>query len=175
MSKAQGIALANVGGHSQRLITLHTSRRTAGDGPAEGNVVTCPWHGCEYKKGSEPEKSRTESRPPEWIACGGVRGGREIFVKSALRPASHEVKAIGPYFLNSKAERYVVTIPCQNLGNLHILFQLLFVTPHYSADSKPDGTSDPTRHSWIFSADPHHYHWDKLFRKMQVKCGTVRP
>jgi predicted RNA-binding protein with PUA-like domain len=23
----------------------------------------------------------------------------------------------------------------------------------------------PTRHYWIFSADPHHYHWDTLFVK----------
>lgn len=26
-------------------------------------------------------------------------------------------------------------------------------------------TTLPTRHYWIFSADPHHYHWDTLFVK----------
>src|SRR3981081_4458806 len=26
-------------------------------------------------------------------------------------------------------------------------------------------TSTPTRHYWIFTADPHHYHWDTLFVK----------
>src|SRR5690242_21899353 len=26
-------------------------------------------------------------------------------------------------------------------------------------------TSTPQRHYWIFSADPHHYHWDTLFVK----------
>jgi len=26
-------------------------------------------------------------------------------------------------------------------------------------------TSPPQRHCWIFSADPHHYHWDTLFVK----------
>jgi predicted RNA-binding protein with PUA-like domain len=25
--------------------------------------------------------------------------------------------------------------------------------------------TSPTRHYWIFSADPHHYHWDTLFVK----------
>jgi len=36
----------------------------------------------------------------------------------------------------------------------------------YSADSKPS-MALPTaqRHHWIFSADPHHYHWDTLFVK----------
>ena len=26
-------------------------------------------------------------------------------------------------------------------------------------------TQTPTRHYWIFTADPHHYHWDTLFVK----------
>ena len=26
-------------------------------------------------------------------------------------------------------------------------------------------THTPTRHYWIFTADPHHYHWDTLFVK----------
>jgi predicted RNA-binding protein with PUA-like domain len=26
-------------------------------------------------------------------------------------------------------------------------------------------TPTPTRHYWIFTADPHHYHWDTLFVK----------
>jgi len=26
-------------------------------------------------------------------------------------------------------------------------------------------TATPTRHYWIFTADPHHYHWDTLFVK----------
>jgi EVE domain len=34
------------------------------------------------------------------------------------------------------------------------------------ANPEPMATATPqTRHYWIFSADPHHYHWDTLFVK----------
>src|SRR6202008_2742737 len=34
------------------------------------------------------------------------------------------------------------------------------------ANPEPTATATPqTRHYWIFSADPHHYHWDTLFVK----------
>ena len=31
-------------------------------------------------------------------------------------------------------------------------------------------TATPTRHYWIFTADPHHYHWDTLFVKGKEMC-----
>jgi predicted RNA-binding protein with PUA-like domain len=35
-----------------------------------------------------------------------------------------------------------------------------------TANPEPMATATPqTRHYWIFSADPHHYHWDTLFVK----------
>jgi predicted RNA-binding protein with PUA-like domain len=43
------------------------------------------------------------------------------------------------------------------------LFRFLSVSVYIAADSKRS-MSTPTaqRHYWIFTADPHHYHWDTL-------------
>lgn len=48
----------------------------------------------------------------------------------------------------------------------HILFRFLSVSVYIAADSKLS-MSTPTaqRHYWLFTADPHHYHWDTLFVK----------
>jgi len=46
------------------------------------------------------------------------------------------------------------------------LFRFLNASVYIAADSKAS-MAIPTaqRHYWIFSADPHHYHWDTLFVK----------
>jgi len=46
------------------------------------------------------------------------------------------------------------------------LFRFLSASVYIAADSKAS-MAIPTaqRHYWIFSADPHHYHWDTLFVK----------
>jgi predicted RNA-binding protein with PUA-like domain len=46
------------------------------------------------------------------------------------------------------------------------LFRFLSVSVYIAADSKRS-MSTPTaqRHYWLFTADPHHYHWDTLFVK----------
>jgi predicted RNA-binding protein with PUA-like domain len=51
-------------------------------------------------------------------------------------------------------------------SNPHILFRFLSASVYIAADSKAS-MAIPTvqRHYWIFSADPHHYHWDTLFVK----------
>jgi len=49
---------------------------------------------------------------------------------------------------------------------LHILFRFLSATVYSSADFKASmAIITVERHYWIFSADPHHYHWDTLFVK----------
>lgn len=72
------IALANVSGqfHAINGVCLHRGGPLA-DGPLEGKVVTCPWHGWQYdvttgKVGQNPTVG-VESYPVE------VRG-EEIFV-----------------------------------------------------------------------------------------------
>jgi predicted RNA-binding protein with PUA-like domain len=51
-------------------------------------------------------------------------------------------------------------------ANPYILFRF-FVFPVYIAADSNASMATPTsqRHYWIFSADPHHYHWDTLFVK----------
>lgn len=51
-------------------------------------------------------------------------------------------------------------------ANPHILFRFLESSVYIAADSKLS-MSTPTaqRHYFIFTADPHHYHWDTLFVK----------
>ena len=45
----KAVAVANVGGqfHALNNTCMHRGGPLA-DGPLEGNVVTCPWHGWEY-------------------------------------------------------------------------------------------------------------------------------
>jgi nitrite reductase (NADH) small subunit len=72
------VAVANVGGqfHAINGVCMHRGG-PLGDGPLEGTVVTCPWHGWQYdvrtgKVGQNPNVG-VESYPTE------VRG-EEIFV-----------------------------------------------------------------------------------------------
>ena len=51
---------------------------------------------------------------------------------------------------------------------LTFTFRLVFLAPPciFLANLVPMATATPqTRQYWIFSADPHHYHWDTLFVK----------
>jgi predicted RNA-binding protein with PUA-like domain len=46
------------------------------------------------------------------------------------------------------------------------LFRFLSASVYIAADSEASmATTTAQRHYWIFSADPHHYHWDTLFVK----------
>jgi nitrite reductase/ring-hydroxylating ferredoxin subunit len=74
----KAVAVANVGGqfHALNNTCMHRGGPLA-DGPLEGNVVTCPWHGWEYDvttgKVAQNSSVGVESYPVE------VRGD-EIFV-----------------------------------------------------------------------------------------------
>jgi nitrite reductase/ring-hydroxylating ferredoxin subunit len=74
----KAVAVANVGGqfHALNNTCMHRGGPLA-DGPLEGNVVTCPWHGWEYDvttgKVAQHSSVGVESYPVE------VRGD-EIFV-----------------------------------------------------------------------------------------------
>jgi predicted RNA-binding protein with PUA-like domain len=51
-------------------------------------------------------------------------------------------------------------------ANPYILFRFLVFPVYIAADSNASmATPTSQRHYWIFSADPHHYHWDTLFVK----------
>jgi predicted RNA-binding protein with PUA-like domain len=46
------------------------------------------------------------------------------------------------------------------------LFRFFSASVYIAAVSKPSmATTTAQRHYWLFSADPHHYHWDTLFVK----------
>jgi nitrite reductase (NADH) small subunit len=75
----KAVAVANVGGqfHAMNNVCLHRGGPLA-DGPLEGAVVTCPWHGWQYDvrtgKVAQNPSVGVDSYPVE------VRG-EEIFVK----------------------------------------------------------------------------------------------
>jgi predicted RNA-binding protein with PUA-like domain len=62
--------------------------------------------------------------------------------------------------------RYQVDLIALSPANPHILFRFLPLAVYIAARLVPS-MAIPTaqRHYWIFSADPHHYHWDTLFVK----------
>ena len=68
--------------------------------------------------------------------------------------------------LQNVATRTCSSLPSPVSSNPHILFRFLSASVYIAADSKAS-MAIPTaqRHYWIFSADPHHYHWDTLFVK----------
>lgn len=76
--EGKAVAVANVGGrfHAINGVCMHRGG-PLGDGPLEGKVVTCPWHGWQYDvttgKVSQNPSVGVESYPVE------VRGD-EIFV-----------------------------------------------------------------------------------------------
>ena len=74
----KSVAVANVNGefHAIDNICLHRGGPLA-DGPLEGTVVTCPWHGWEY----DVRTGRVGQNPAAGVACYPVEiRGEEIFV-----------------------------------------------------------------------------------------------
>jgi nitrite reductase (NADH) small subunit len=72
------IALANVGGqfHAIDNVCLHRGGPLS-DGPLEGSVVTCPWHGWQY----DVTTGKVGQNPTVGVASYPVEvRGEEIFV-----------------------------------------------------------------------------------------------
>jgi nitrite reductase (NADH) small subunit len=74
----KAIAIANVGGefHAIDNTCLHRGG-PLGDGPLEGKIVTCPWHGWQY----DVTTGKVMQNPAVGVACYAVevRDG-EVFV-----------------------------------------------------------------------------------------------
>src|ERR1700692_3512713 len=74
----KAIAFANVGGqfHAIDGICIHRGG-PLGDGPLEGKMVTCPWHGWEY----DVTTGKVGQSPTAGVACYAVEvRGDEVFV-----------------------------------------------------------------------------------------------
>lgn len=72
------VALANVGGqfHAIDGVCIHRGGPLA-DGPLEGNIVTCPWHGWEYNVTT----GKVGHSPTVGVNCYAVEvRGEEVFV-----------------------------------------------------------------------------------------------
>ncbi len=77
--ESKAIALANVDGqfHAIDNTCIHRGGPLA-DGPLEGTVVTCPWHGWEY----DVRTGKVGQNPTAGVDCYPVEvRGDEIFVK----------------------------------------------------------------------------------------------
>jgi nitrite reductase (NADH) small subunit len=74
----KALAIANVGGqfHAIDNTCLHRGG-PLGDGPLEGKIVTCPWHGWQY----DVITGKVSQNPAVGVACYAVelRGG-DVFV-----------------------------------------------------------------------------------------------
>jgi nitrite reductase (NADH) small subunit len=74
----KALAIANVGGqfHAIDNTCLHRGG-PLGDGPLEGGMVTCPWHGWQY----DVTTGKVSQNPAVGVACYAVelRGG-DVFV-----------------------------------------------------------------------------------------------
>jgi nitrite reductase (NADH) small subunit len=74
----KALAVANVGGtfHAIDNTCLHRGG-PLGDGPLEGKIVTCPWHGWQY----DVTTGKTSQNPAVGVACYPVevRAG-EVYV-----------------------------------------------------------------------------------------------
>ena len=74
----KALAIANVGGqfHAIDNTCLHRGG-PLGDGPLEGKIITCPWHGWQY----DVTTGKVSQNPAVGVACYAIelRGG-EIFV-----------------------------------------------------------------------------------------------
>jgi nitrite reductase/ring-hydroxylating ferredoxin subunit len=73
------VALANIAGqfHAINNICVHRGGPLA-DGPLEGTVVTCPWHGWEY----DVRTGKVGQNSGVGVDCYAVEvRGEEIFVK----------------------------------------------------------------------------------------------
>jgi len=74
----EGHAIANVGGefHAIDNTCLHRGG-PLGDGPLEGKIVTCPWHGWQY----DVTTGKIVQNPSVGVACYAVEvRGAEVFV-----------------------------------------------------------------------------------------------
>jgi nitrite reductase/ring-hydroxylating ferredoxin subunit len=74
----KAIALANVGGQFYAIngICLHRGG-PLGDGPLEGKIVTCPWHGWQY----DVTTGKVAQNPSVGVDCYPVEArGEEVFV-----------------------------------------------------------------------------------------------
>jgi nitrite reductase (NADH) small subunit len=74
----KAVAVANVGGEFCAIDNTCIHRGgPLGDGPLEGKIVTCPWHGWQY----DVTTGKVMQNPSVGVACYPVevRGG-EIFV-----------------------------------------------------------------------------------------------
>ncbi len=77
----KAVALANVGGqfHAINNTCLHRGG-PLGDGPLEGNIVTCPWHGWQY----DVTTGKVSQNPAVGVDCYAVEvRGDEIYVDLA--------------------------------------------------------------------------------------------
>jgi nitrite reductase (NADH) small subunit len=74
----KAVALANVEGsfHAMDNTCLHRGG-PLGDGPLEGKVVTCPWHGWQY----DVTTGKVSQNPSVAVACYPIEvRGEEIWV-----------------------------------------------------------------------------------------------
>ena len=74
----KAIAIKNVGGqfHAIDNTCLHRGG-PLGDGPLEGKIVTCPWHGWQY----DVTTGKIVQNPSVGVACYAVEvRGAEVFV-----------------------------------------------------------------------------------------------
>jgi nitrite reductase (NADH) small subunit len=74
----KAIAVANVGGefHAINNTCLHRGG-PLGDGPLEGKIVTCPWHGWQY----DVTTGKVMQNPSVGVDCYAVEiRGTELFV-----------------------------------------------------------------------------------------------
>ena len=78
----KAIAIANVGGqfHAIDNTCLHRGG-PLGDGPLEGKIVTCPWHGWQY----DVTTGKIVQNPSVGVACYAVEvRDAEVFVDLGL-------------------------------------------------------------------------------------------
>ncbi|GAC1624161.1 MAG: non-heme iron oxygenase ferredoxin subunit [Candidatus Acidiferrum sp.] len=77
--EGKAVALANVAGHLHAIDNSCVHRGgPLGQGPLEGNVVTCPWHGWQYDVTSGMGVHNTTAK----VGCYEVEvRGDEIFIK----------------------------------------------------------------------------------------------
>jgi nitrite reductase/ring-hydroxylating ferredoxin subunit len=76
--EGKAVAVANVDGqfHAINNVCLHRGG-PLGDGPLEGPVVTCPWHGWQY----DVRTGKVAQNPTVGVECYPVEvRGDEIFV-----------------------------------------------------------------------------------------------
>jgi nitrite reductase (NADH) small subunit len=76
--EGQSVALANVGGNFYALSNTCLHRGgPLGQGPLEGNIVTCPWHGW----GFDVTNGKLAHHPASGVSCYPVEiRGQDVFI-----------------------------------------------------------------------------------------------